>query len=471
MKRQHHKIGRLASGLSVIALLAASCGSGSDETSSTDDPPASDTADTGAVDSAPAESDSTEAPADSAPADTDPPADSAPSDTEAPSETEPPAADGAPDFGSRGPATGEPILLGMVNTEGTAGLDFPEMRTDTDLAVTYLNEHGGMGGRPVQIEHCTAAGSPETSQACAQELSGKGVELVMLGLDLFPGYDTFAASSIPVVGALPILPPDYTANALFVSGGNATTMAAMVALTVEEFDAATVGIISADNAGANGSEAALIGSLEKAGITYVSIKGGDNETDAGFQGLIREANSDNPDVLISLYADAGCIGAMRGRVALGIDTPMISTPICGSAEVLDVVGDDAIGWYFVAVGAPEDTASAREFDEMIAPAYGPGATGTLGLGALGITQVMTLARVANSIADGGGDVTGQAIYDTLGSTTDVLNFPNDSPLACGSSATYPSVCSFEFPIGRYGADGEVETVPGFEAFDVTPYLP
>jgi branched-chain amino acid transport system substrate-binding protein len=469
--KKHHQLSRLGSALAVSALLAASCSSSdSDTTSSTDDPPASDTADTGVVDSEPVESESTEPPpVDSEPTETDPP-DSAPSDTDA-SQSEEPAAEGGADFGSRAPATGEPILFGMVNTEGTAGLDFPEMRTDTDLAVTYLNEHGGMGGRPVRIEHCAAVGSPETSQACAQELSGKGVELVMLGLDLFPGYDTFAASSIPVVGALPILPPDYTANALFVTGGNATTMAAMVALAVEEFDASTVGIISADNPGANGSEAALTAALDKAGLTYVSIKGGDNETDAGFQGLIREANSDNPDVLVSLYADAGCIGAMRGRAALGIETPMISTPICGSAEVLDVVGDDAAGWYFVAVGAPEDTASAREFDDIIAPVYGSGATGTLGLGALGITQVMTLARVANSIADGGGDVTGQAIYDVLGSTTELLNFPNDSLLGCGSSATYPSVCSFEFPIGRYGADGEIETVPGFEAFNVAAYLP
>ena len=232
-----------------------------------------------------------------------------------------------------------------------------------------------------------------------------------------------------------------------------------------------VGIISADNAGANGSEAALIGALDKAGLTYVSIKGGDNETDAGFQGLIREANSDNPEVLVSLYSDAGCIGAMRGRVSLGIDTPMISTAICGSAEVLDVVGDDAIGWSFIGVGAPEDTPAAREFEAIIEPVYGSNASGSLGLGALGITQLMTLARVANSIADGGGEVTGPAIYDVLETTTELESFPNDSPLACGDSTTYPSICSFVFPIGEYVAGGEIRTIPGFEAKSVVDYLP
>ena len=66
-------------------------------------------------------------------------------------------------------------VLGELK-EGTPGLDFPEIRTHLQASVDYLNEHGGMGGRPIRVEHCTAKGSPETSQACAQELVGKGVE-------------------------------------------------------------------------------------------------------------------------------------------------------------------------------------------------------------------------------------------------------------------------------------------------------
>ncbi len=394
-----------------------------------------------------------------------------PSDTSPASTTGDDGAAAGDDFRTMEPPTGEPIVIGMVNTEGTPGLDFPEMRTDTDLAVDYLNAHGGFGGRPIEIVHCAAVGSPETSQACAQELTGKGVDLVMLGLDLFPGYDTFAAAGVPVVGALPILPGDYTADALFVTGGNSTTMAAMVALAVEHFEAETVGIISADNPGANGSEAALTAALDKAGLSYVSVKGGDNETDAGFQGLLREANQGDPDVLVSLYSDAGCIGAMRGRVALNIETPMISTAICASAEVIDVVGDDAVGWNFVAVGGATDTPSAATMEEIIEPAHGAVNGASLGLGALGITQVMTLARVANSLAADGGEVTGPAIYEALQTSTDMRSFPNESLLQCGHAAAYPSICSFEFPIGEYLEGGELRAIPGFEHTNVVDYLP
>ena len=452
MNRRHHA--RALACLTVIGLVAASCGSDSDSSSDT---------------AAPAD---TEATAESTVADTEPEA-TTPDDTE-PETTEPTdtaAPDGGEGFLALPAPDGDPIVVGMVNTEGSPGLDFPEISASTQAAVDFLNEHGGMGGRPIEFEVCTAAGSPETSQACAQELAGKNVELVMLGLDLFPGYDTFTASNIPVTGVLPILPGDYTANALFLGGGNTTTTAAMAAFAQQNFDATTAGIVSADNAGANGTEADLKKALDAAGITYVSIKGGDNETDAGFQGLMRQATADDPDVLFSLYADAGCVGTMRGRVALGIDTPVITTAICSSAEVIDQVGDDAVGWYFI--GAQTERTGTPEADvyNVLLESLGFTNTTQLGLGALGVNGLMTLASIANSVAADGGDVTGASIYETLGSSDGVVNWPEGNALSCGAAAAYPTICSFIFPIGTYTAGTGIETVPGFEALDTTPYLP
>ncbi len=456
MKHQRHTA--VLAGLAAATFVLASCGGSNSSTGGTD---------------APGEPTSTDA----APASDAPGASTTDPDTTTPgspaTEDTDPGTTASTDegFASLAPPSGDPIVIGMVNTEGTPGLDFPEMRTDTDLAVDYLNQHGGMGGRPIQLEHCASSGSPETSQACAQELSGKGVEFVMLGLDLFPGYDTFAATDIPVFGALPVLAADYSADARFLTGGNATTMAAMVALIVEKYEADSVGIVSADNAGANSSEAALTAALDKAGVAYRSVKGGDDETDAGFQGLLREANSDGPDVLVSLYSEAGCIGAMRARVSLGIDTPAISTAICGGADVIDVVGDDALGWSFIGVGGPTDGPDDAVLAELIEPAYGAADASSLGLGALGINQVMTLARVANTLAATGEAVTGQAIFERLSTATDHVDFLNGNPLSCGAATSYPSVCSFFFPIGEYVAGGGIATVPGFEAVSVVDYLP
>ena len=448
MNRKRHA--RVFAGLTALALVAASCGSDSD--TSSDDTTAPVVTDEMVEE--------TTAPEVTEPTDTEPES-TEPTDTEAP--------DGGEGFAALPPPDGDPIVIGMVNTEGTPGLDFPEIATSTQATVDYLNEHGGLGGRPIELEVCTAAGSPETSQACAQELVGKGVELVFLGLDLFPGFDTFAAAGVPVTGVLPILPGDFVADALYFTGGNSTTVAAMAKFAVENFDAKTAGIISADNAGANGTEAALKTALDNAGITYTSIKGGDNETDAGFQGLMSQATADDPDVLFSLYADAGCIGTMRGRTSLGIETPVITTNICGADEVISVVGDDALGWYFVGGATQEEgTPEAADLDAIV-QSLGFTMPSELGLGGLWTQQMLTLALMSNIMVDEGTEITGASMYERLGTSDDLVSWPNETPMACGSVTSIPSVCNFVYPIGTY-VDGAVQTVPGFEALDTTDYL-
>lgn len=365
------------------------------------------------------------------------------------------------------------MKIGLVNTEGTPGLDFPDIRINVGATFDYLNEHGGYGDRPLELVNCTADGSPEASQACAQELVGEGVELVLLGLDLFPDYATYTASALPVIGLLPILPGDYTADALFYTGGNATTFGAAAAVADQFFEARSVGIVSADNAGANASEATLTAALDIAGIEHTTVKGGDNETDAGYQGLMRQAAEGNPDVLVSLYSDAGCIGTMRGRASLGIDIPVITTGICGEAGVIDEVGDDALGWYFVGIETDDPTPEQAILQEILSPVFGvpPEEVAAEGLGALALNMAMSLAVYSNQLVDEGGDLTGTSLYDFFETAPGLQQWPDGSPIECGRNEAYPTVCAFTFPVAEYQSGGEVVTVPGLEAVDAFAYMP
>jgi branched-chain amino acid transport system substrate-binding protein len=442
-------------GLAVLSLVAAGCGSDGDSSEPSVASPTTDA----------------------------PPATDAPTATEAPEATDAPATtevseDSGDDFTARvaemGPATGEPMRVGLVNTEGVPGLDFPDIRENIQATVAYLNQHGGFGGRPVELATCAAKGSPETSQACAQEIIGSNPELVLLGLDLFPGYPTFGAKELPVIGLLPILPGDYTADALFTTGGNATLAAGMAAVANERFEATSIGIISADAPGSNATEAALKASLDKVGIPYVSIKGGVEETDAGYQGLMQQANQGDPDLLITLYDEPGCIGTMRGRVALGIETPVLASSACAAKDVIAQVGDDALGWTFLGAQTNEETPANDLIREIMAPVLGVPAEeidpASLGLGGLGIIQAMTLAKFADAVATSGTEVTGASIYDYFATTTESI-WPSGLPVECGKAPAYPSICTFEFPVIEYTEDGTLQPAKGIEVVSAFDYLP
>ena len=463
-------------GGTVLALVAAACAS--DDAAETTAAPATDGTEE------PVDTEGSE-PTDGSSTTDDPPttdAASEPETSDEPAETDaaPSTDDGAAsgDFTARVPAleppTGEPMRIGLVNSEGVPGLDFPEIRENMQATFDYLNEHGGYGGRPIELTACASKGSPETSQSCAQEISGSDVELVLLGLDLFPGYPTFEASDLPVIGLLPVLPGDYTANALFVTGGNATLAAGMAGVAKEQFDAKTVGIISADNPGANGTEAALTASLDKVGIEYTSIKGGNEETDAGYQGLMAQANAGNPDLLVSLYDGAGCIGTMRGRTSLGITTPVLAANSCAATEVIDQVGDEALGWVFLGAQTNEPSPANDLIGEIMAPVLGVAPDevdpSALGLGGLGIVQAMSLAQFADQIVADGGEVTGASLYDYFATTTTSL-WPTGLPAECGKAADYPAICTFEFPVIEYAEDGTLQPALGLETVSAFDYLP
>ncbi len=373
------------------------------------------------------------------------------------------------------PPTGPNMIVGLVNTEGSPGLDFPDMRRFIEAAVEYTNANGGFGNRPIQLETCIAKASPETSQACAQELVGKNVELVFLGFDLFPDYKTYGAAGVPIIGVLPILAPDYTADALFITGGNVSSQAAIAAVAKEHFRAQSVSIIHADNPGSNSTAASLQGALDKAGISYSAVKGGDNETDAGYQGLMREAASSNPDVIVSLYAEAGCIGTMRGRALLGIRIPVITTAACADKDVIDEVGDDALGWTFAGLAEDVDTPERNLQRRLLAPVLGVDeselTTASYGLPGLGYLMYMSLIEATQKMVDEGLEVTGRSLFDYMKAGHGLTLFGSDNPLECGAVAAYPSVCSFVFPFAEYKGGGVIGPIEGLELVDSKPYLP
>jgi hypothetical protein len=190
---------------------------------------------------------------------------------------------------------------------------------------------------------------------------------------------------------------------------------------------------------------------------------------------MRQAADNNPDVLISLYADAGCIGTIRGRASLGIDIPVVTTAICADSDVIAEVGDDALGWYFVGISTQEDTPELAILQDILAPTIGVAPeevdSTALGLGGLGLVTTLSIAGYANLMVEAGSEVTGQGIFDFIGEAEGLTFWPGTTDIECGAAENYPAICAYTNPVATYDVSGEVLTVEGLEKVSAIPYLP
>jgi branched-chain amino acid transport system substrate-binding protein len=150
MITRHSHIRRLGAVL-VVAALVAACG-GDDDDSDADEP-----AETEASADEPS---ATEAPADE-PATTEAPA------TEAPAEE--PAATDPPTTEAPAPADGEPIQLGAV-VSLTGPAVFPEASAAASAYFDFVNENGGVNGRPIEYTTLDDAGDPNQAASAARSL-------------------------------------------------------------------------------------------------------------------------------------------------------------------------------------------------------------------------------------------------------------------------------------------------------------
>src|SRR5690606_25061319 len=78
------------------------------------------------------------------------------------------------------PATGAPVRIGFVSTEGGAVISLPEMREGAEAAVEYVNNNGGgIAGRPIELVVCKQQEEPTSATKCANEFVEQKVSAVL----------------------------------------------------------------------------------------------------------------------------------------------------------------------------------------------------------------------------------------------------------------------------------------------------
>ena len=256
---------------------------------------------------------------------------------------------GAGGGGADGPG-GEPVVIGFINQEKGAVGSFPEVRADAEAAVRYVNrELDGVGGRPLKLETCSTDGTPESSQACANQLRLKRPVAVVGGVDLgaAASVPVLDAAGIPYIGGSPALGDELTAtNAYMLTGGIAADLLGQAQYALDTLKPRRVGVIYIDLPGllSTAVEAARR-VLTKKGVTDVTAVP-EKADAADFTQSLTAVDRGNPEVIVALFPAQACARIMQARQALDIDARFFFPGACADQAVFDASGGGAEGSYF-----------------------------------------------------------------------------------------------------------------------------
>jgi branched-chain amino acid transport system substrate-binding protein len=369
-------------------------------------------------------------------------------------------------------ATGEPISVGFVNSEGGA-FSVPELRVGNEVAADYINSRlAGVKGRPLQVTRCATDGSPEASIDCANQFVEAGVVAVVEGTDL--GGDAMLPiltdAGIPLVGHVQFGPARmFDENATYFGAAALAYGAAALQFYADEGAESVTWFLPDEPTSHAFTDASLEPTSEQLGIDYTTVYY--DAASPNWAVLAATAVSENPDVSGSIAAtDAQCaemIGALRDA---GYQGRILAASCVGLHDALgaDAVGvdTDADHWN------PGDLDSAppakqAELEEYGAVMRDAGEEDLIpGNAIISFADLINLTRIMATIQ---GPIDGTSVAGALGATTGFDSYAGPTISCDGSVLPGNSACSTDLLFFQVQDDGSVAAVTD-DYVDVTGLL-
>lgn len=301
-------------------------------------------------------------------------------------------------FGTPKPASGSPIVFGMLNLE-SGPVTFPEVREAEQAAIKYVNEYkGGIGGHPIKLITCATDGQPATSQRCANQLADQN-PVAILG-----GADTGAPGAIPVwgrknlayLGGVPFTPVEQNyKNAVIFSSVSTGDNAAASVYAAKTLGAKSAAVIYTSDTQGTASGQIIIKTMTNAGITKIT-KVALPPTSSDVSSAVATAMGAHPDV-IYVDAPAACPNVLNSLKQLGNTSKIFGIDPCTSPKAIQGANGGADGLYFAGptLAANAGTSESNLYLAVLKK-YAPASIALDSLAAIGFQTVMNVqAALAN----------------------------------------------------------------------------
>ncbi|PYE12196.1 amino acid/amide ABC transporter substrate-binding protein (HAAT family) [Williamsia limnetica] len=357
-------------------------------------------------------------------------------------------------------ATGAPIKIGFINSEGGSFASFPANRENAEAATEYINANlGGIGGRPIDLVVCKQQEEPASATSCANQMVEQKVSAVVVpggaqGAAMLP---ILSGAGIPYTGPVGVTPIELTSpDSYMYTAGLPGVLSGMAEYSAKN-GIKKIALLSGDGGGTPAAISAIGTPIFQAAgleLKVVPIPSGvPDPTPQVTAGL-----SDNPDA-VAIVGDANmCITVLKTIQTVAPGKERFVVPTCVAPEVVEAVGGSVIEGImdFTTVDLYSEEPDSVLYRSVMAQ-YAPD-TDIRGYGYTGYQGVMGLYRVIQNLT---GDVTPAAV-------TEALRTAKNIPLPLGTGLTFTcdgtaipqlkSICSKSLLIGEVDSQGRPQNL-------------
>lgn len=334
----------------------------------------------------------------------------------------------------------EPIKIGMINQENSPAGSFPELRFAAEAAINWINaELGGVDGRPLELYPCITEFSPESSQACAQELVLEEVVALVGGLDVLihGALPVLEENGLPIVGGIPAgLAEQRSPSAFAFSGGTAGGMAAFMKHAADQgYEKAFI---------AYGDFDSFQVAVEEYGAKVGESLGLEVRTNnfplfgADYTRVLNDAKAFGAEAVVINAADAACVPVMKGFRDLGFEGTLYMFGACAAEEIIGAADGANIGVIFNSEGPPAQDDTEGEIFDLASNKYNTG--NAQAAGTVAFRGMMNLYAVLQEL--GGENITSAGIVEILENAVDRESFWGHNYTCDGEQVPgLPSLCA------------------------------
>lgn len=299
----------------------------------------------------------------------------------------------------------EPLKLGLLTYISAGSPQNAQGRQRAfDLAVTHLNEAGGVFGRPVETAVGDTALDPDTAVAEARRLiEDEGVHALV-------GPST-SANALPVAqqvagpARVPLISPSATSPSLtdaadddffFRAALSDLAQGPVLARIARQRGFDNVGVIYRDDLWGRGLSQAFEGAWDGS-LRAVATEPGQTS----FVEALRESAAEGADALIVILFQTEAIIAVREALDRGVYDQFVLGDALKNTELIEAIGADALaGTYGAGTAVPPDSESSSAWTAAWLDAYGEPPKGSYVREVYDATIALALAAQAANSTDG-----------------------------------------------------------------------